>query len=170
MITMYFVLMVFLHVFCQFVKFQIEFYILYDLKYAVTSVWLKDRCVCLLKHIPLACVHVHLCCGWHNVCRRLCWHNEYPDMSIQIFNISTKEQRKNKMSIIMWEASMSYATTFKQKNETLDPKRYIVTTSEPYFVVFFQITLVSQHHSSVLVNKIAHFMLMNSPSVHACAT
>ena len=30
-----------------------------------------------------------------------------------IFNISTKEQWKNKMSIIMWEAALSYATTFK---------------------------------------------------------
>ena len=29
-----------------------------------------------------------------------------------IFNISTKEQWKNKMSIITWEAAMSYATTF----------------------------------------------------------
>ena len=29
-----------------------------------------------------------------------------------IFNISTKEQWKNKMSIITWEAEMSYATTF----------------------------------------------------------
>ena len=30
-----------------------------------------------------------------------------------IFNISTKEQWKNKMSIIMWVAAMSYASTFK---------------------------------------------------------
>ena len=30
-----------------------------------------------------------------------------------IFNISTKEQWKNKMSIIMWEAAMRYVTTFK---------------------------------------------------------
>ena len=29
-----------------------------------------------------------------------------------IFNISTKEQWQNKMSIITWEAEMSYATTF----------------------------------------------------------
>ena len=41
------------------------------------------------------------------------------------------------MSIIMWEAAMSYASTFKQKNETsLGPKRRIITN----FVVYFQIT------------------------------
>ena len=57
-------------------------------------------------------------------------------------------------SIIMWEAAMSYATTFKQKNETsLGPKRRIITNWEPYFAVYFQITLVLQHHSSVFVNK-----------------
>ena len=47
---------------------------------------------------------------------------------------------------------------------------YIITNWEPYFVVYFQITLVSQRHSSVLVEKHAHFMLMRSPSAHACAT
>ena len=35
---------------------------------------------------------------------------------------------------------------------------------------YFQITLVSQRQSSVLVEKHAHFMLMSSPSAHACAT
>ena len=44
---------------------------------------------------------------------------------------------------------------------------YIITNWEPYFVVYFQITLVSQRHSSVLVEKHAHFMLMSSPSAHA---
>ena len=39
-----------------------------------------------------------------------------------------------------------------------------------YFVLYFQITLVSQRHSPVLVKTHAHFMLMSSPSVHACAT
>ena len=49
-----------------------------------------------------------------------------------IFNISTKEQWKNKMSIITWEAAMSYATTFHQKNEiSLGPKRHIITNWEP---------------------------------------
>ena len=47
---------------------------------------------------------------------------------------------------------------------------YIITNWEPYFLVYFQITLVSQRHSSVLVEKHAHFMLMRSPSAHACAT
>ena len=47
---------------------------------------------------------------------------------------------------------------------------YIITNWEPYFVVYFKITLVSQRHSSVLVEKHAHFMLMRSPSAHACAT
>ena len=47
---------------------------------------------------------------------------------------------------------------------------HILTNWEPYFVVYFQITLVSQRHSSVLVEKHAHFMLMSSPSAHACAT
>ena len=47
---------------------------------------------------------------------------------------------------------------------------HIITNGEPYFVVYFQITLVSQRHSSVLVEKHAHFMLMRSPSAHACAT
>ena len=47
---------------------------------------------------------------------------------------------------------------------------HIITNWEPYFVVYFQITLVSQRHSSVLVEKHAHFMLMRSPSAHACAT
>ena len=43
----------------------------------------------------------------------------------------------------MWEAAMSYATTFKLKNETsLGPKHRIITNWEPYFVVYFQITLV----------------------------
>ena len=36
--------------------------------------------------------------------------------------------------------------------------------------MYFQITLVSQRHSSVLVEKHAHFMLMRSSSAHACAT
>ena len=45
------------------------------------------------------------------------------------------------MSIIMWEAAMSYASTFKQKNETsLGPKRRIITNWEPYFVMYFQVT------------------------------
>ena len=36
------------------------------------------------------------------------------------------------MSIITWEAEMSYATTFNQKNETsLGPKRHIITNWEP---------------------------------------
>ena len=39
-----------------------------------------------------------------------------------------------------------------------------------HFVVYFQITLVSQCHSSVLVEKHAHFMLMSCPLAHACAT
>ena len=86
------------------------------------------------------------------------------------YNIQHIDKRtmENKMSIIMWEAAMSYATTFKWKNETsLGPKRRIVTNWEPYFVVYFQITLVSQRHSLVLVKKHAHFMLLSSPSVHA---
>ena len=34
---------------------------------------------------------------------------------------------ENKISIIMWEAAMSYATTFELKNETsLGPKRRIL--------------------------------------------
>ena len=52
----------------------------------------------------------------------------------------------------------------------MGPKRRIITNWEPYFVVYFQITLVSQRHSPVLVKKHAHFMLMSSPSAHACAT
>ena len=52
----------------------------------------------------------------------------------------------------------------------MGPKRRIVTNWEHYFVVYFQITLVSQRHSPVLVKKHAHFMLMSSPSAHACAT
>ena len=35
----------------------------------------------------------------------------------------------------------------------MGPKRCIITNWEPYFVVYFQITLVSQCHSSMLVNK-----------------
>ena len=35
----------------------------------------------------------------------------------------------------------------------MGPKRCIITNWEPYFVVYFQITLVSQRHSSMLVNK-----------------
>ena len=52
----------------------------------------------------------------------------------------------------------------------MGPKRRIITNWEPYLVVYFQITLVSQRHSPVLVKKHAHFMLMSSPSAHACAT
>ena len=52
----------------------------------------------------------------------------------------------------------------------MGPKRCIITNWEPYFIVYFQITLVSQRHSSVLVKKHAHFMLMSSPSADACAT
>ena len=52
----------------------------------------------------------------------------------------------------------------------MGPKHRIITNWEPYyFVVYFQITLVSQRHSPVLVKKHAHFMLMSSPSAHACA-
>ena len=37
----------------------------------------------------------------------------------------------------MWEAAMSYASTFKQKNETsFGPKRRIIINWEPYFVVY----------------------------------
>ena len=36
--------------------------------------------------------------------------------------------------------------------------------------MYFQITLLSQRHSSVQIEKHAHFMLMSSPSAHACAT
>ena len=85
-----------------------------------------------------------------------------------IFNISTKEQWKNKMSIIMWGAAMSYATTFKWTNETsFGPKHRIVTNWGPYFVMYFQITLVSQHHSSVLVNKNCAFYV-NELSIGPC--
>ena len=35
----------------------------------------------------------------------------------------------------------------------MGPKRCIITNWEPYFFVHFQITLVSQRHSSMLVNK-----------------
>ena len=52
----------------------------------------------------------------------------------------------------------------------MGPKRRIITNWEPYFVVYFQITLDSQRHSPVLVKKHAHFMLMSSLSAHACAT
>ena len=38
-----------------------------------------------------------------------------------IFNISTKEQWKHKMSIIMWEAAMSYASTFTKEWNILLP-------------------------------------------------
>ena len=50
----------------------------------------------------------------------------------------------------------------------MGPKRRIITNWEPYFVEYFKITLVSQRHSPVLVQKHAHFMLMSSPwSGHA---
>ena len=50
----------------------------------------------------------------------------------------------------------------------MGPKRRIITNWEPYFVEYFQITLVTQRHSPVLVKKHAHFMLMSSPwSGHA---
>ena len=52
----------------------------------------------------------------------------------------------------------------------MGPKRRILTNWEPYFVVYFQITLVSQCHSPVLVKKHVHFMLMSSPLAHVCAT
>ena len=45
---------------------------------------------------------------------------------------------------------------------------HIITNWEPYFVVYFQITLVSQRHSSVLVEKHAHFMLMIELSIGPC--
>ena len=68
----------------------------------------------------------------------------------------------------MWEAAMSYSSIFKQKNETsLGPKRRIITNWEPYFVVYFQITLVSQHHSSMLVNKNCAFYV-NELSIGPC--
>ena len=52
----------------------------------------------------------------------------------------------------------------------MGPKRRIITNWEPYFIAYFQIELVSQRHSSVLVKKHAHVMLMSSPSAHVCAT
>ena len=45
------------------------------------------------------------------------------------YNIQHIDKRtmENKMSIIMWEAAMSYATTFELKNETsVGPKRRIL--------------------------------------------
>ena len=72
----------------------------------------------------------------------------------------------------MWEAAMSYASTFKQKDErSLGPKRHIgpITNWEPYFVVYFQITLVSQRHLSVLVNKNCAFYA-NELSIGPCIT
>ena len=83
------------------------------------------------------------------------------------FNISTKEQWKIKMSIIMWEAAMSYVTTFKKNETSLGPKRRIITNWEPYFVVYFQITLVSQRHSPVLVKKTCVFYV-NGLSIGPC--
>ena len=49
----------------------------------------------------------------------------------------------------------------------MGPKRCIITTWEPYFVVYFQITLVSQRHSSMLVNKNCAFY-DNEPSIGPC--
>ena len=49
------------------------------------------------------------------------------------------------MSIIMWEAAMSYTKRMKR----------IIANWEPYLVVYFQNTLVSQRHSPVLVKKCA---------------
>ena len=42
------------------------------------------------------------------------------------YNIQHIDKRtmENKMSIIMWEAAMSYATTFKWKNETSELCNY----------------------------------------------
>ena len=92
-----------------------------------------------------------------------CWYD------IQHIN---KRTFGNKMSIIMWEAAMSYihASTFQSKNVTsLGPKRRIITNWEPYFVVYFQITLVShrRRHSSVLVNKSRAFYV-NELSINPC--
>ena len=49
----------------------------------------------------------------------------------------------------------------------MGPKRSIVTNWEPYFVVYFQITLVSQRHSSMLVNKNCAFY-NNELSIGPC--
>ena len=53
-------------------------------------------------------------------------------------------------------------------NETsLGPKRHILTNWEPYFIMYFQITLVSQHHSSMLVTKNCAFYV-NELSIGPC--
>ena len=44
---------------------------------------------------------------------------------------------------------------------------HIITNWEPYFVVYFQITLVSQRHSSVLFEKHAQFYV-NELSIGPC--
>ena len=51
----------------------------------------------------------------------------------------------------------------------MGPKRRIITNWEPYFVVYFQITLASQRHSSMLVNKNCTFCV-NELSIGPCAT
>ena len=59
----------------------------------------------------------------------------FVDIYVDIKNIPTcryniqhidRRTMEKKKSIIMWEAAMSYASTFKQKNErSLGPKRHI---------------------------------------------
>ena len=72
------------------------------------------------------------------------------------------------MSIIMWEAAMSYANLYFSMNETsLGPKSRKITNWEPYFVLYFQMTLVSQRHSSVLINKNNTFYV-NELSIRPC--
>ena len=97
--------------------------------------------------------------------QRISWHVDIT------FNISTKERWKIKCQWSCEKLQWAMQLLIKSKNETsLGPKRRIITNWEPYFIVYFQITLVSQRHSPVLVKKHAHFMLMSSPSAHACAT
>ena len=106
----------------------------------------------------------------HNVCRHLwsvtkniptCWYN------IQHIDKRTME---NKMTIIMWKAAMSYATTLKIKEWNIIGSKtpYIITNWEPYFVLSFpNCTLVSQRSLISASRKTcACLMLMSSPSAH----
>ena len=86
-----------------------------------------------------------------------------------IFNISTKEQWKNKMSIIMWEAAMSYTTTFEwniigSKTLHYNKVRALLCRVFPNYISFTT-SLINARST-----KIAHFMIMSSLSAHACAT
>ena len=107
----------------------------------------------LLRYSPLRNL------WWHNVCRHFSTQRISRHVDIT-FNISTKEQWKIKCNNHV-RSDMQLLLNKRMKHHWV--QNAALSNWEPYFVVYFQITLVSQRHSPVLVKK--HEFYVNELSI-----